>query len=79
MVKNIVILDIVKNEVKRLKKINKKRRSNFMENKNQKVKEHLLLTATKLNEKYTGIISDEKIDRAIMMFQNSELEYEEII
>ena len=50
-----------------------------MSEKNKRIIEYIINIANKMNEQYNGIINEEKIQRAIEMFKDSELSYEEII
>ena len=50
-----------------------------MSEKNKRIIEYIVNIANKMNEQYNGIINEEKIQRAIEMFKDSELSYEEII
>ena len=43
------------------------------------IREYILQLANNLNSTYPGILSQEKIDRAIKMYENSEKNYEQII
>ena len=50
-----------------------------MGEKNKKISEYIVNISSRMNEQYNGIMSDEKIQRAIDMFSNSDLSYEEIV
>lgn len=50
-----------------------------MGEKNKKISEYIVNISSRMNEQYNGIMNDEKIQRAIDMFSNSDLPYEEII
>ena len=50
-----------------------------MGEKNKKISEYIVNISSRMNEQYNGIMNDEKIQRAIDMFINSDLPYEEII
>lgn len=50
-----------------------------MSEKNKRIIEYIINITSKMNEQYNGIINEEKIQRAIDMFKDSELSYEEII
>lgn len=50
-----------------------------MSEKSKRIIEYIVNIANKMNEQYNGIINEEKIQRAIEMFKDSELSYEEII
>lgn len=50
-----------------------------MDEKNKKISEYIVNISSRMNEQYNGIMSDEKIQRAIDMFSNSDLSYEEIV
>ena len=50
-----------------------------MGEKNKKISEYIVNISSRMNEQYNGIMSDEKIQRAIDMFSNSNLSYEEIV
>lgn len=50
-----------------------------MGEKNKKISEYIVNISSRMNEQYNGIMNDEKIQRAIDMFSNSDLPYEEIV
>lgn len=50
-----------------------------MGEKNKKISEYIVNISSRMNEQYNGIMSDEKIQRAIDIFSNSDLSYEEIV
>ncbi len=50
-----------------------------MEEKNLLVKNYILEIKNQLNSKYPNILTDEKIEKAIQMFSNSEKEYNDIV
>lgn len=50
-----------------------------MGEKNKKISEYIVNISSRMNEQYNGIMNDEKIQRAIDIFSNSDLPYEEII
>lgn len=50
-----------------------------MGEKSKKISEYIVNISGRMNEQYNGIMSDEKIQRAIDMFSNSDLSYEEIV
>lgn len=47
-----------------------------MGEKNKKISEYIVNISSRMNEQYNGIMNDEKIQRAIDMFSNSDLPYE---
>ncbi len=49
-----------------------------MEEKNKKVQEYITLISIKLNQEYPGIINEEQIVTAILMFKDLELDYDKI-
>lgn len=50
-----------------------------MGEKSKKISEYIVNISSRMNEQYNGIMNDEKIQRAIDMFSNSDLSYEEIV
>lgn len=50
-----------------------------MGEKNKKISDYIVNISSRMNEQYNGIMNDEKIQRAIDMFNDSDLPYEEIV